>query len=207
MRFTKPVNFLLILSITFSLPSCISAQRTENSQATNRLAIRAARMLDVTSGQLITDPIILVEGERITAVGSRLAVPPGTKIIDLGDSTLLPGLIDAHTHITYHFDATGHFGLSADATPEVTLKYAAENARNTIEAGFTTIRNLGASEKVDLRLRDAINRGEVVGPRIIASGEPLMAYDIEDASSQVERTALVRSFVREIGRASCRERV
>jgi len=151
MRFTKLVNFLLILSITFSLPSCISAQRTEKSETTNHLAIRAARMLDVTSGQLITDPVILIEGERITAVGSRLAVPQGAKIIDLGDSTLLPGLIDAHTHITYHFDATGHFGLSADATPEVTLKYAAENARNTIEAGFTTIRNLGASEKVDLR--------------------------------------------------------
>ncbi|HKC64895.1 MAG TPA: amidohydrolase family protein [Pyrinomonadaceae bacterium] len=196
MRFTRLVSFLLILSITFSLPSCMSAQRTEKSPAINRLAIRAARMLDVNSGQLITDAVIIVENDRIAAVGSKLSIPQGTKIIDLGDATILPGLIDAHTHITYHFDESGHFGLSGDATPEVTLKYAEENARNTIEAGFTTIRNLGAVQKVDLRLRDAINRGEVVGPRIIASGEPLMAYDIEDASRQVERTALIRSFVR-----------
>ncbi|MDQ3819949.1 MAG: amidohydrolase family protein [Acidobacteriota bacterium] len=196
MRFTKFVNFLLVLSITFSLPSCASAQRTQNGRAASRLAIRAARMLDVNSGQLITDPVILIEGERITAVGPRLSIPQGTKIIDLGDSTILPGLIDAHTHITYHFDETGHFGLSGDATPEVTLKYATENARNTIEGGVTTIRNLGASQRVDLRLRDAINRGEVVGPRIIASGEPLMAYDLRDASNQAERTAQIRSFIR-----------
>src|SRR5947209_12109178 len=97
MRLTKLVSFLLILSITFSLPSCISAQRNERSETTNHLAIRAARVLDVTSGQLITDAVILVEGERITAVGSRLTIPQGTKIIDLGDSTILPGLIDAHT--------------------------------------------------------------------------------------------------------------
>ena len=152
-------------------------------------------MLDVTNGQLIANPVVLVEGDKITAVGAGLTIPQGTKIIDLGDSTILPGLIDAHTHITYHFDETGHFGLLGDATPEVTLKYAEENARNTVEAGVTTIRNLGASDRVDLRLRDAINRGDVVGPRIIASGEPLMAYDLQDASSQAERTALVRSFV------------
>src|SRR5436309_12906087 len=196
MKFIRAISRLLISTILLSSYACTWAQEPERQPVPNRLAIRAARLLDVERGQIITDAVVIVENERIKAVGSRLAIPPDTKIIELGDQTILPGLIDAHTHITYHFDETGHFGLTEDRTTAITLRYAAENARRTIEAGFTTIRNLGASERVDLRLRDAVNRGEVIGPRMIASGEPLMAYDIEDTGSQIERTALVRSFVR-----------
>src|SRR5436305_4719163 len=178
MPFIKLICRLLILSVTFSLPACTRAQKIEQSQTPARIAIRAARMLNVSRGQLINDAVILVEGDHVTAVGSRLQIPQGAKIIDLGDVTILPGLIDAHTHITYHFDETGHFGLSGDPSTDVTLKYAAENARRTLEAGITTIRNLGAGERVDIRLRDAINRGEAVGPRMIVSGEPLMPDEV-----------------------------
>jgi imidazolonepropionase-like amidohydrolase len=193
MPFIKLISRLLILSIAFSLPACTQAQKAEKAQAPERIAIRAARMLDVTRGQLINDAVIIVEGERITAVGSRLSIPQGVRVIDLGDRTILPGLID----ITYHFDETGHFGLKGDASPEETLKYAAENARRTVEAGVTTIRNLGAGERVDIRLRDSINRGENIGPRMIVSGEPLMPDEMFGLSTSEARISRIRAFVRE----------
>src|ERR1043165_966885 len=197
MPLMKLISCLLLLSIALSLPACTQAQKSEKAQAPDRIAIRAARMLDVTRGQIINDAVIIVEGERITAVGSKLAIPQGTRVIDLGDRTILPGLIDAHTHITYHFDETGHFGLRGDASSDETLKYAAENARRTVEAGITTIRNLGAGERVDIRLRDAINRGETVGPRMIVSGEPLMPDEVFGLSTSDARIARIRAFVRE----------
>jgi imidazolonepropionase-like amidohydrolase len=197
MPFIKLVSRFLILSIIFSLPSCTRAQKSEKAQTPERIAIRAARMLDVTRGQLINDAVIIVEGERITAVGSRLSIPQGVRVIDLGNRTILPGLIDAHTHITYHFDETGHFGLRGDANSDETLKYAAENARRTVEAGVTTIRNLGAGERVDLRLRDSINRGENIGPRMIVSGEPLMPDEMFGLSTSEARISRIRAFVRE----------
>jgi imidazolonepropionase-like amidohydrolase len=197
MRFIRAISRTLIFAIFISSLACARAQKPESFKTSQLFAIRAARMLDVSRGQLISDAVVIVLGDRITAAGSKLAIPPDAKVIDLGDLTILPGLIDAHTHITYHFDETGHFGLKGDATSEVTMKYAAENARRTVEAGFTTIRNLGASERVDLRLRDAINRGETVGPRMIASGEPLLADDLSDASTGAERISRIRGFVRD----------
>ncbi|MFL6228631.1 MAG: amidohydrolase family protein, partial [Pyrinomonadaceae bacterium] len=93
------------------------------------------------------------------------------------------------------FHETGHFGARGDASTDVTFKYAAENARRTLDAGFTTIRNLGAGAQVDLRLRDAIKRGDVPGPRIVASGEPMTADDLNGATDAATRLALVRRFV------------
>ncbi|HEX8890927.1 MAG TPA: amidohydrolase family protein [Pyrinomonadaceae bacterium] len=197
MPFIKLVSRFLILSIIFSLPACTRAQKTEKAQTPDRIAIRAARMLDISRGQIINDAVIIIEGERITAVGSRLSIPQGVRVIDLGDRTILPGLIDAHTHITYHFDETGHFGLRGDANSDETLKYAAENARRTVEAGVTTIRNLGAGERVDIRLRDSINRGENIGPRMIVSGEPLMPDEMFGLNTSEARISRIRAFVRE----------
>lgn len=197
MPYIKLVSRFLILSIIFSLPACTRAQRSEKAQTPERIIIRAARLLDVTRGQLINDAVIIVEGERITAVGSKLQIPQGARLVDLGGRTILPGLIDAHTHITYHFDETGHFGLRGDASPDETLKYAAENARRTVEAGITTIRNLGAGERVDIRLRDSINRGETVGPRMIVSGEPLMPDEMFGLNTSEARISRIRAFVRE----------
>ena len=151
-------------------------------------------MVDVDRGQLISNPLVLVEGERIISVTSGGDVPAGAKLIDLGDSTILPGLIDAHTHITYHFDENGMFGRSGDLSPDVTLKYSEENARRTVEAGFTTIRNLGAGQGVDIRLRDEIKNGQAEGPRIVVSGRPLTP-DILRGANKAERLEIIRQFV------------
>jgi len=194
MHIRRIIGCLLLLL----LPACNvqQARTAKNHDGSKRLAIRAARLLDVNSGRLINNAVVLIDGEKITAVGSNIAVPSQTELIDLGNVTVLPGLIDAHTHITYHFDATGHFGLAGDSSPAVTARYAAENARNTLYAGFTTARNLGAGERVDLNLRDAINRGEIPGPRLLVSGEPLLSDMIPESADSSTRLQLIRRFVR-----------
>src|SRR5262249_11292624 len=130
------------------------------------------------------------------SVAAQASDARDAQTIDLGDVTLLPGLVDAHTHITYHFDASGRFGATDDASPDVTFKAAAENARATLEAGYTTIRNLGAGDRVDLRLRDAVARGEVPGPRMVVSGEPLLYGAVRNAKDAEARHAAIREFVR-----------
>jgi imidazolonepropionase-like amidohydrolase len=153
-------------------------------------------MLDVSSGTIVANPVLLVEGERILSVGSEAAVPPDARVIDLGDVTILPGLIDAHTHITYHFDENGMFGVSRDPGPEANLRYAEENARLTLDAGFTTIRNLGDSQGVDIRLRDRIKSGEAEGPRMLVSGPPLTADIFASRGKRPDRLEIIRQFVK-----------
>ncbi|WP_229257463.1 Xaa-Pro dipeptidase [Duganella callida] len=135
------------------------------------IAVKAAHMVDVRNGTLIDNAVVLISGERITAAGSKLAIPAGAQVIDLGDKTLLPGLIDAHTHLTNDPQDAG-YGIVAKSIPRVTLT-GARNARVTLQAGFTTVRDVGADGYADIGLRDAINDGDVPGPRILASGPPL----------------------------------
>lgn len=126
------------------------------------VALKAARLVDVESGKWIEAPVVIIEGERIKAVGSRLSIPDGARVIDLGGRTLLPGLIDAHVHIA------GGGGPNAGTARSV-LKGAA-NARKTLDAGFTTVRSMGGGNFSGIALRDAINDGDVVGPRIFDAG-------------------------------------
>jgi imidazolonepropionase-like amidohydrolase len=135
------------------------------------VAVKAAHMVDVRNGTLVDNAVVLISGDRITAAGSKLAIPAGTQIIDLGNKTLLPGLIDAHTHITGAPEDSG-YGIIAKSVPRMTLQ-GAKNALVTLRAGFTTIRDVGADNYTDIGLRDAINDGDVPGPRILASGPPL----------------------------------
>jgi imidazolonepropionase-like amidohydrolase len=135
------------------------------------IAVKAAHMVDVRNGTLVDNAVVLISGERITAAGSKLAIPAGAQIIDLGNKTLLPGLIDAHTHITGAPEDSG-YGIIAKSVPRMTLQ-GAKNALVTLRAGFTTIRDVGADNYTDIGLRDAINDGDVPGPRILASGPPL----------------------------------
>ncbi len=158
--------------------------------------IRAARMLDVESGTIVPDAAVLVGNGTIVSIGADAARATGADIIDLGDVTLLPGLIDAHTHLTYHFDTHGRFGDSITETPAETFRYAVDNARVTLAAGFTTVRNLGAADLVDIRLRDAIAGGAVAGPRMIVSGEPLLPDDFIAIRDAVARHEAIRRFVR-----------
>jgi len=134
--------------------------------------IKAGRLIDVRAGRVLTDQSILIEGDRIKEVGPSTTVaghvPSDASIIDLSNATVLPGLIDCHTHLTSDPQHAGYSSLGI-STPREAL-YGARNARVTLEAGFTTVRNVGANGYADIALRDAINDGDIPGPRIEASG-------------------------------------
>jgi len=128
----------------------------------SELRIRAARVLDGT-GQVLANTTIVVSGSRIVDIDSSGSRPAD---IDLGQSTLLPGLIDVHSHIGWHFGSNGRYEPRA-ATPAQDVLYAAENAYLTLMAGFTTVQSPGQPGDVDLR--DAIARGVLPGPRLLTS--------------------------------------
>jgi imidazolonepropionase-like amidohydrolase len=132
--------------------------------------IKAGKLIDVRAGRVLNDQAILIEGDRIKQVGASGTVqaPPSARLIDLSNATVLPGLIDCHTHLTSDPGHNGYESLGI-STPREAL-YGAKNARLTLEAGFTTVRNVGAGGYSDVALRDAINAGDVPGPRIDASG-------------------------------------
>lgn len=135
--------------------------------------LTAARMIDAATGKAVADPAILIEDGKIAAIGSRLTMkpPPGAEMIDLGDKTLLPGLIDMHTHLIGDASLGGYNGFGE--TRESAAIWGVVNARKTLMAGFTTVRNVGAGDFADVALRDAINSGLVDGPRMYVSGPPV----------------------------------
>ena len=157
-----PVLAVLAFITVVFVPA--GAQQTAAPPAP-QLAVRAARLLDPLTGTTTNDAVVIVAGERISSVGPNLAVPAGVRVVDLGDVTLLPGLIDVHTHVTsqpgdnYYEDL---FRRSAVDWAVVAHLFA----KRTLDAGFTTIRDVGAPEYVDVALRNAIDRGEVPGPRM-----------------------------------------
>jgi imidazolonepropionase-like amidohydrolase len=134
------------------------------------VVIRAGHLLDVKTGKMLANQIIVIQGDKIASVGADAQIPAGAQVVDLSNATVLPGLIDAHTHITFN----PNFGYSrlAISVPREAL-IGAKNARVTLDAGFTTIRNVGASGYTDVALRDAINAGDVPGPRMMVSGPAL----------------------------------
>jgi len=137
------------------------------------VAITAARMVDVDSGTLRSNAVVVIDGERIIEVRSDGQVPADAKRIDLGDVTLLPGLIDCHVHID---SQSGDFYTEAfRRSPIDNAVKAHVYAQRTLLAGFTTVRNAGSAEFIDVALRNAIARGDVQGPRILASGLALGA--------------------------------
>ncbi len=165
---------IVILVLAAGLPRRIRAQEPATHTPVV-VAVKAGRVLDVRSGRYLDHQTILIEGDRIKEIGVESEIQPrvsaNARIIDLSQRTVLPGLIDAHTHITGDPGHTGYRGLSI-SVPRQALT-GARNARLTLEAGFTTIRNVGASGYSDIALRDAIDAGDVTGPRIRASGPAL----------------------------------
>ena len=146
---------------------CLSPAQGEPAATT---ILKAARLIDGRGGPPLVPGMVRVEGERIVEVGSSLAVPAGARVIDLGDSTLLPGLIDLHTHLTDRFGIHWEEAL-LKTTPGHNALWGARNARVTLLAGFTTCRDMGPTwPYVDVDLRKAIDEGAVPGPRLAVAG-------------------------------------
>lgn len=141
--------------------------------AAQSTAIRFGKLVDGT-GRSVNDAVVVVQGDRITSVGTgAAAVPNGARVIDLRPLTGIPGLIDVHTHMTYYWDqrpGTQPWSQQGRRRSAETVFLAQENARKTLEAGVTTVRDLGASEYGDIVMRDLINRGAMLGPRMFVAG-------------------------------------
>ncbi len=132
------------------------------------VVVKAARLIDGQGGAPIQNPVVVIEDDRIARVGAGLPTPAGAEVLDLGRATLLPGLIDCHTHVTgqpgdnYYEDIFRRSPIDAAVVAHV-------YAKRTLEAGFTTVRDVGAGELIDLAMRNAINRGDIPGPRMLVA--------------------------------------
>jgi imidazolonepropionase-like amidohydrolase len=158
-----------LMGAALTLPSLATGQSPAGSDRPERIALRSARMIDVEEGSVIQDAVVLVEGLRIVAAGTReqVSIPEGVRLLDLGTCWLVPGLVDAHVHLAW--------GAAADAGGNDAPPPGAAEALATLRAGFTTVRNLGSTGFADVLLREAIDAGEVPGPRMLVAGPGLGA--------------------------------
>jgi imidazolonepropionase-like amidohydrolase len=173
------IGFLSWLALATGLSS--SAQERPMSTASPVLVVRAARMLDVKRGAYVNKPVLVIEAGRLSAVGPGLAVPEGARVLDLGEATILPGLIDAHTHLMARFQDSPEGleyerALLTKSQAFRTLEGAA-NARATLRAGYTTVRDVEneGTGYADVALRDAIRQGLVEGPRMLVATQGIAA--------------------------------
>jgi imidazolonepropionase-like amidohydrolase len=153
------------------VPSLIALVPALSFQAPHIRALHAARMLDVESGQYVADVTLVVQGERILAVNPG-EVPAGIDYLELGELTLLPGLVDCHTHLTSDIEGDWVHREAVETAAEAALR-GARNARATLLAGFTTVRDVGAGGFADVALMKAIDAGWVPGPRMIPAGHAI----------------------------------
>lgn len=173
--------------IVFALTLALAAPA-----AAETVAISAASMVDVVSGKRVDKPLIIVTDGRIAAVGTQgsLSVPEGAKRIDLGNRTLLPGLIDMHVHLTSLAEIGGYNGFKH--TDSFWSAVSVGNALKTIDAGFTTVRNVGSDQFQDVGLKEAIDGGWAVGPRIVPA-----AYAIGATGGHCDSNALPPQYDRQ----------
>src|SRR6202158_74512 len=160
--------FLFLALICFAV---LSAPPQQPKPASKTYALKAARLFDGKSDALVKPGIVVVTDGKIVAAGANAAIPAGAEVIDLGDATLLPGFIDAHTHLTdessddWKQDAIGGLEKTiAEKALDSTV-----NARKPLMGGFTTVRDVGSSDYLDVGLRNAIRNGKVVGPRMLVA--------------------------------------
>ena len=133
--------------------------------------IKAGRLVDPDQGTVLTDQVIAIRGNKVEAVGRNVAIPSNATVIDLSKMTVLPGLINCHTHL-----ADGKYGeddplLQLEKSASQSVLESIANARATLESGFTTVRDVGVYRALnDVALRDAINNGYIIGPRMYVAG-------------------------------------
>ncbi|HEX7531288.1 MAG TPA: amidohydrolase family protein, partial [Pyrinomonadaceae bacterium] len=185
---------IAVFSLFLASPA---SSRGAGNDAPPLIALKAARLFDGKSKVLVQGGVVIVEGDKIQAVGASVSIPANAQVIDLGDATLSPGFMDAHTHVT--FDFSGNFDerrlkLLETNVSEIALM-AVPNARVTIEAGFTTVRDLGSRfegghDFVDVSLRNAIAKGIIVGPRMLVA-----TYGIGATGGHFDDTAGFRDFL------------
>ncbi len=177
----KTKSVLVVLLLMVSILSAPPNSLTQTTQPKS-VAIRCGKLLDVKTGDYVSNAVILIEGGRIKEVGATVKIPPETQVVDLSNAAVLPGLIDSHTHLLQNYD--GELGnddnnMILTVTQLGTTKRAllgAAMGREDLEAGITTVRDLGNSGiNGDVALRDAINQGWVIGPRMIVSTRALSA--------------------------------
>jgi imidazolonepropionase-like amidohydrolase len=171
MRFARPAAFAFLF-----LSGAAAAQEQQQRAPATPIVLRAARLIDGTGAAPIQNGVVVVVGDSIVAVGraGSVQIPAGARTIDLGDATLLPGFIDAHTHITGRtLGDPGWDNASVTDFPSYAAILGVANADRTLLAGFTTIRNVGSGEFADLALRQAINDDRIRGPRIQGAGHSL----------------------------------
>jgi imidazolonepropionase-like amidohydrolase len=185
----KPNRILLLLAASFF--ALLSAGQIAAQSSASITLVKAGRLLDPRTGNVLSPAAVLIEGNKIKEIGAptKLQMPPGARIVDLGNATLLPGLIDSHTHLFMDVvmpaeaERARRFNggfvpaqlLDIVESPSKRVLLGAQMAREDLESGITTVRNLGHSGiDGDVALRDAINAGRLVGPRILASGRKLI---------------------------------
>jgi imidazolonepropionase-like amidohydrolase len=207
---------VLIFALGIFCAASLHAQATQQQTQSQPHAtvLHAARLLDVESGRVTAPGEILIEGDAIKEVGAKVTRPAGAEIIDLGDTTLLPGLIDAHVHLFLHPGAED-LQTVTESVPQRTIM-ATLAARNDLLAGFTAERDMGTegAGSADTAVRDAINRGEIPGPRLRISGnainilgghEDAIGYNPEQrvlpnatyANNSAELVAVIREQLKE----------
>ncbi|OON69448.1 metal-dependent hydrolase family protein [Hymenobacter sp. CRA2] len=196
----------LLFSLKRVLPGCVGllllsqvpAAHAQSSAAAPVRAIKCGRLLDVRTGRVLPNGVVLVQGRTILQAGTNVAIPAGAETIDLGNALVLPGLIDAHTHLLQNYqpelggDEANMLVTVASMNTARRALLGAAMGREDLEAGFTTVRDLGNSGlNGDVALRDAINQGQVVGPRIVASTRALSPVGGQFGRLTPEAQALV----------------
>jgi imidazolonepropionase-like amidohydrolase len=155
-------------SLALLLAFCISCEIGVAAQVT---AIKAGHLIDPDSGVVLSDQIILIRDNKIEAVGPGLPIPPGTQVIDLSKMTVLPGLIDCHTHLADGLEDNGDPVSILKKSASQSVLESVPNARHMLESGFTTVRDVGVYRALnDVALRDAIAKGYIEGPRMFVAG-------------------------------------
>ena len=183
-----------LMSMIVAAVAALFVAAAHAAQDTQPVVLKAAYVFDSKSGQLTQGGTVVVQGDKIVAVGGT--APANAKVIDLGDATLLPGFIDAHTHLDGQFqkDFYKAFYEQMLRFPVEQAHTAALYAKRTLEAGFTTVRNVGAGDFIDIGLRNAIDKGVIVGPRIITA-----AHAIGSTGGHCDQSPFPPDLVKPVG--------